>query len=309
MRKLANRNVLRLVIYINMIDEGDASMVDNKMIQEQQPPFGCSPDETMGPEIELVPDGAGSSGAFPSDQLDEDMPVGEPPSGAPVFSEAVPEAHELGEGPESAQEPEDGSRTEPVPSGLGTDTELLAEMERMSSAVSKMISGIAGELHELHRLYHNEFAGRLKSMQDELDRYHDADRGNAFDGILGAIARIYANNESLVNEVSDPKTRKNIKYMLLDLSDLLVEYGVSMLKSGVGDKRNVRHCQIVERIPTDNPELHDTIAASHGTGFCKGNRTIIKELVDVYFFDRKGSAVPEADADGEADADVHAEAE
>ena len=85
-----------------------------------------------------------------------------------------------------------------------------------------------------------------------------------------------------------------------------------MLKSKAGEKRNVRHCQIVERIPTDDSELHDTVAASHSTGFYKGNRTIIKELVDVYFFDRKGSAVPEAapeaDADKDADADVHVEA-
>ncbi len=277
-------------------------MDDNKMTWEQEPPCGCDPEGTTGPEIESVPDGAWPSGAFPLDQSNEDMPVGEPPSDVPVFGEAVPETDEQGEVPVPAQEPEESLHSE-----------LLAEMERMSSAVSKMMSGIASDLHELHRLYHNEFAGRLKSMQDELDRYHDADRGNAFDGILGAIARIYTNNESLVDEISDPKTRKNIKYMLLDLSDLLEEYGVSKLKSIVGDKRNVRHCQIVERIPTDDPELHDTIAASHSTGFYKGNRTIIKELVDVYFFDRKGSAVPEAapetDADKEADVDIHVEAD
>ena len=63
----------------------------------------------------------------------------------------------------------------------------------------------------------------------------------------------YTPTTSLVDEISDPKTRKNIKYMLLDLSDLLEEYGVSKLKSIVGDKRNVRHCQIVERIPTADP--------------------------------------------------------
>lgn len=277
-------------------------MDENRMIQEQETPLEECPDGTTGPEIELIPDGTDVDGAFSPDCPGEDMPVGEPPSGVPVSGEAIPEANEQGEIPAPTQEAEEGSHSK-----------LLAEMERMGSAVSKTMSGIAGELHELHRLYHNEFAGRLKSMQDELDRYHDADRGNAFDGILGAIARIYTNNESLFDEISDPKTRKSIKYMLLDLSDLLEEYGVSMLKSEVGDKRNVRHCQIVERIPTDDPELHDTIAASRSTGFYRGNRTIIKELVDVYFFDRKGSAVsettPETDADKEADADVHEESD
>lgn len=274
-------------------------MDESEMIQGQEPPLEERPDGTAGPEIEPAPDGTDASGTFPSNRPNGDMPAGGPPCGTPVSGEAVPEAGEQGGAPVPAQEMEEG----PHP-------ELLSEMERMGSAVSRAVSGIATELHELHRLYHNEFAGRLKSMQDELDRYHEADRGNSFDGILGAIARIYVNNESLVDEISDPKTRKNVKYMLLDLSDLLEEYGVSMLKSEAGDKRNVRHCQIVERIPTDDPELHDTIAASHSTGFFKGNRTIIKELVDVYFFDKKGSAMPEAapEADADKGADAGADA-
>ena len=77
-----------------------------------------------------------------------------------------------------------------------------------------------------------------------------------------------------------------MRYLLLDLSDLLEEYGVQKLKSNVGDKRNIRHCQILERVLTNDPALHDTIAASHNTGFYKDNRTIIKELVDVYFYDK-----------------------
>lgn len=275
-------------------------MEESKIIQEQESPLGKCPDCTTGSEIESVPDSMDVNGTFPPDQPDENMPIGASPSDVPISGEAVPEANEQNEVSVPAQE-----------SGEDSHSELLVEMERMGSTISKTMSGISSELHELHRLYHNEFAGRLKSMQDELDRYHEADRGNSFNGILGAIARIYVNNESLVDEISDPKTRKSVKYMLLDLSDLLEEYGVSMLKSEVGDKRNVRHCQIVERIPTGDPELHDTIAASHSTGFYKGNRTIIKELVDVYFFDKEGSvvleAVPEADVDKEGNADAHVE--
>ena len=287
-------------------------MDEYKITQEQETPFEKCPDGTTEPEVEPVPEDMDVDRMFPSDQPDIDTPVGEPPTDVPVSGEAIPEAHEQGKVSASVQEPEEDQRMEPAPDGLWASAKQLAEIERMGSVVSKTMSGIADELHELHRLYHNEFAGRLKSMQDELDWYHGADRGNAFDGILGAVARIYANNESLVDEITDLKTRKNVKYMLLDLCDLLEEYGVSMLKSKAGEKRNVRHCQIVERIPTDDSELHDTVAASHSTGFYKGNRTIIKELVDVFFFDRKGCAVPgatpEADADKDADADVHVEA-
>ena len=147
---------------------------------------------------------------------------------------------------------------------------VKAEIEKLRCDIAESAEAskkVFVELREIHKLYHNEFAGRLKSMQDELDVYHKADRGQAFDGILSAIARIYSNNETLVDEISDPKTQKHVKYMLLDILDLLEEYGIQRLKSCPGDKRNPRHCQVLERIPTDDPTLHDTVVASHNSVF------------------------------------------
>lgn len=257
-------------------------MDDEKIIQEQGLPNGDNLEDAEKPEAVSEPFEGGA-------------PADEPPGGGPVSDETV---HDTGGGePVPEQKADEPSNAGVLPGGSGADAELLAEVARANASVSKALAGISGELHELHRLYHNEFAGRLKSMQEELDRYHDADRGNAFDGILGAISRIYVNNESLPDEISDPKLCKNVKYMLLDLSDLLEEYGVLRLKSEAGGKRNVRHCQIVEQIPTDDPEKHDTIAKSRSTGFYKGNRTIIKELVEVYFFDKRASAASESDTD------------
>lgn len=183
--------------------------------------------------------------------------------------------------------------------------EMKAEIEKIRHDIAESAEASKktfAELREIHKLYHNEFAGRLKSMQDELDAYHKADRGHAFDGILSAIARIYGNNETLVDEIADPKTKKHVKYMLLDILDLLEEYGVQRLKSNPGDKRNPRHCQVLERIPTDDPTLHDTIVASHNSGFYMENRTIIKEMVDIYLYERpatpevKEEATPICDA-------------
>ena len=165
--------------------------------------------------------------------------------------------------------------------------DLPIEIEKIRLSLSETAEAskkAAVEIREIHKLYHNEFAHRLKSMQDELDEYHKADRGRAFDDILSAIARIYGNNESLIDEIEDPKVRKSVKYMLLDLLDLLEEYGIQRLKSNPGDKRNTRHCQVLERIPTDDMTKHDTIVASHNSGFFIDNRTIIKELVDVYLY-------------------------
>ena len=140
-------------------------------------------------------------------------------------------------------------------------------------------------------------------MQDELDVYHKTDRGQAFDGILSAIARIYSNNETLVDEISDSKTQKHVKYMLLDILDLLEEYGVQRLKSCPGDKRNARHCQVLERIPTDDPTLHDTVVVSHNSGFYMENRTIIKELVDIYLYERPAHAEAKEEAAPVSDAE------
>lgn len=235
-----------------------------------------------------------------------------PPDAEPIeeISERAPEEGEITGGilredhaddlpaPGEAEEPAEADHRSPVcpapaPDDAGqgrcAQPDLLPELRKIDAAVTEISAAAqrsAVEIREMHRLYHNEFAGRLKSMQDELDQYHSADRGKSFDGILSAIARIYGNNETLVDEIEDPKIRKHVRYMLLDLSDLLEEYGVLKIRSDIGDKRNTRHCQIVERIPTENPALHDTIAASHNTGFFKDNRTIIKELVDVYFYDK-----------------------
>lgn len=244
-----------------------------------------------------APDRIMPDGTSIADPLGGDVPLDSLPDEVPISDEGVHDTEEPVMDPISTQEAEMMSDAADSCDSSGSCAELIDKVIQASAAVSGTMAGISSEIHELHRLYHNEFAGRLKSMQDELDRYHDADRGNAFDGILSAIARIYVNNESLYDEISDLKIRKNVKYMLLDLSDLLEEYGVQRLKSETGDKRNVRHCQIVKRIPTDNPEMHDTIAKSHSTGFYKGNRTIIKELVDVYFFDKGISSTSGADTD------------
>ena len=75
------------------------------------------------------------------------------------------------------------------------------------------------EVREMHKLYHSEFAGRLKTMQDELEQYRKVEKGRVYDDILAAIARIYGNNETLEEEVADPKAKKSIRYMLLDIED------------------------------------------------------------------------------------------
>lgn len=78
--------------------------------------------------------------------------------------------------------------------------------------------------------------------------------------------------------------------MLMDIEDLLNVYGMTKQRSSQGEKRNPRHCQVLNRIPADDPAKHDTVAKSYNSGFYIGNRTIIKEMVDVYIYEGQAPA-------------------
>ena len=223
----------------------------------------------------------------------EMQPVPDPEYSPVSDEEAVPESDqtsEVTEAPtEDAMASEAGSNAKPPADtpkeATETDAVGLEQIGQKLDGIANTEQCIFSEVREMHKLYHTEFAGRLKSMQDELEQYRKIEKGRVYDDILAAIARIYGNNETLADEVAEPKAKKSIKYMLLDLEDLLEVYGMGKLRSAPGEKRNPRHCQILNRIPTDDPEKHDTVAKSYNSGFYIGNRTVIKELVDIYFFE------------------------
>ncbi|MDR0908310.1 MAG: nucleotide exchange factor GrpE [Spirochaetaceae bacterium] len=162
-------------------------------------------------------------------------------------------------------------------------SKIEADLGMISDSSAKM----ANEVREMHKLYHNEFASRLKTQQDELERYHEIEKGRVFDGILGDIAKLYSDNETVSDGIVDEKIAKKVRYMLEDMVQIMEANGVSRQKSKAGDKRNPKFCQVVERITTDKPALHDTVVKSRNTGFYKDVRPIIKEMVDIYLYSEK----------------------
>lgn len=185
----------------------------------------------------------------------------------------------------------DSEKTSSVPSPSAAPTEDWAAIQARIDSVEQNVRVLAdssvkitGEVREMHKLYHNEYASRLKSMQDELERYREIDKGRIFDGILNEVAKLYSDYESVVDDVTDEKVKKRIRYMLEDIVQILQANGVLKQKSNHGDKRNTRHCQVIERIQTNDPEQHDTVAKSRGTGFYIENRSLIKEPVDIYLY-------------------------
>ena len=166
------------------------------------------------------------------------------------------------------------------------DIDYLGRIDGKLDGMVTKEDKLLAEVKEMHKLYHSEFVGRLNKMQEELEYYRKIDKGRIYDDILGALARVYGNYETLVDEVADPKAKKSIKYMLMDIEDILLSYGMNKLRSEPGDRRNPRHCQVLNRISTDDPEKHDTVVKSYNSGFYIDNRTVIKEVVDIYVYEK-----------------------
>lgn len=159
----------------------------------------------------------------------------------------------------------------------GSVEEILSQMGKNISEQGVTTSKISKEIRELHKLYHNEFAGRLRNMQDELETYHDIDRGRVYDDILREVARIYCDNEELLGADADEKLKKRIKYLFMDIEQLLEANGVKIQRSSPGEKRNNKFCQIVERVETTDLKKHDTVVCSKRIGFYTEKRPLIKE--------------------------------
>jgi len=171
--------------------------------------------------------------------------------------------------------------------------QIKSSLDHLTNCVAGIVDSsvkTAGEIREIHKLYHGEFAGRLKSMQEELERYHEIEKGRIFDGILTELAKLYSDNSQIVDDITDEKIKKRLRYMFLDMFQILENNGVSKQESKQGEKRNTRHCQVVERIYTDKPELHDTVALSRNTGFYVENRSLVKEMVDIYLYSEKADS-------------------
>jgi hypothetical protein len=165
--------------------------------------------------------------------------------------------------------------------------QIKTGMERLTGIAEGIVDAerkTTGEIHEIRRLYHDAFATQLKPMQEELERYREAEKGRLFDGILTEIAKLYSNNSTMVDEVTDEKLKKRLDYMFQDMLEILQNNNVGVQKSKAGDKRNTRHCQVINRMNTDNPELHDTVVSSRNTGFYVENRSLVREMVDVYIY-------------------------
>ncbi len=230
-------------------------------------------------------------------KVKQEQPASSPPTvpapSKPTSEEEVVETKvEVDSTPDEPEEEEEQNVTLPPSSNedFSIIQSSIGSVEQEVKMLADSSAKIAGEVREMHKLYHNEFAKRLISMQDELERYREIEKGRFFDGILGEVAKLYSDHEALLEDVIDEKLKKRIRYLFEDIVQVLEAHSVSKQKSNPGDKRNTRHCQVRERISTSNVELHDTVAKSGGTGFYIENRSLIKEPVDIYLYSDNADA-------------------
>ena len=139
------------------------------------------------------------------------------------------------------------------------------------------------KIEKIHKTIHYKFVNEIESLEKELDQYHNNEKGLFLDDILRHIACIYSNNESFIENSSPEEGKEQVKILLLELNQILELNGVSKLRSRVGAKRDKQHCMINKMCLTVQSELDGTVAKSYNTGFYIGNRTLVHEVVDVYY--------------------------
>ena len=194
----------------------------------------------------------------------------------PVPEEAAPQKEEAPHTAEPEPQTEETPQEETAPPV--TEGKPQAEKAEEDSMMSHMFT----ELREIHRICQNFQAGRMRDAESELEKYHEIDRGRAFDDILRDVARIYVDHESLPAAIEDEALRKKVNNILLDVLQVLEGYGVHLQRSSQGSERKLRLTHVVGYEDTEDPELHGKIAASVQAGFCRDNLAVMQELVKIY---------------------------
>ena len=125
-----------------------------------------------------------------------------------------------------------------------------------------------------------------QGMQRDLDKLKEQMNGEQFNPLLKEIASIYIEYQSLLDDetISD-RSLKNLQSLFEQLEDMLSDYDAEVCRSEPGSVRQTRICKIIEKIPTAQPEKHNTIAASRGPGVVRDRTVLYPEFVDVFIYD------------------------
>lgn len=179
-------------------------------------------------------------------------------------------------------------------SGFSASDEKLNTLETMIASVVEKLDRNDRQLTQDLRENANFRIQVRQGMQHDLDELKAQQSGEQFNPILKEIATIYSEYQVLLDEELPPRARKNLMALFEQLEDLLADYDAEVVRSEVGSVRQTRSCKIVNKVPTANSELHNTIVISRKPGVMRGRMVLYQELVDVYIFDSTLSAADES---------------
>ena len=126
-----------------------------------------------------------------------------------------------------------------------------------------------------------------QGMQRDLDMLKEQMNGEQFNPLLKEIATVYVEYQSLLtDDTMSDRSRKNLLSLFEQLEDVLREYDAVVYRSVVGSVRQTKICKIIEKIPTDQQEMHNTIAVSRKPGVIRNRSVLYPEYVDVFVYDQ-----------------------
>ena len=126
----------------------------------------------------------------------------------------------------------------------------------------------------------------INKMHNELD-YYKQDAADWFvDQLMKAVIKVRKDMNRVVSsenwtEMSADDLRREYKYCLEDITDLLEQQNVDPYSSATGDDFDAAIHQAKIEI-TDNPALDKKIKESISEGYKKGNKVLLPERVIVY---------------------------
>lgn len=174
---------------------------------------------------------------------------------------------------------------------LANETNMTNKIDQLKTVITSVNEKLDRNDRQLTRTLRENANFQIQvrqGMQHDIDVLKKQQSGELFNPILKEIAIIYAEYQGLCNDEHIPDLpRSKIRALFEQMEDLFSDYGAEVVRSMVGDKRQVRTTKIMETIFTADQDKHGTIVKSRNPGVIKDRAVLYPEYVDVFVYQPK----------------------
>ncbi len=161
-------------------------------------------------------------------------------------------------------------------------SEIMREIEVLKEGQEKNERKLAQALRENANFQIQVRGG----MQHDLDELKSRVSGEQLIPVLKEISEMYVDYIFLTEcGLSAEEIKKNLKMMFSQMEDFFEEYGADVCVSSPGTQRKSRSCRVVSKVPTDDPEKHNTVVRSRKPGVIKDKAVLQPEYIDLYVYE------------------------